>query len=694
QFSDDAPPSVDDVLFVDLNGNGVFDNGFWFQYLNDWYYFPGEWLYIDINNDGFVNQGDYRISSCSCLSNCSICGPMGLVPGYVLATDPDQGYGLSIDANIDEKIKFIDRNSNGSWDYLSEPLYWDKNGDSYVTKDDVRLSDVSTPGATIDKNGKFSSSACSGGEYSIWASFTYNSTCVDGTCGGAVVYNSIPTYAIVTTAVRVEVSPRDITLISGERVQFTAVALDPLDHIVITPTPVWSLLNMDPMYPIGTIDSSTGLFTASSDRCVEGYAIATIHTTCCGDISSTLPPPEENRTSAKIKINNLVDVLEQTISFSGAEISTNLKWFIDQSGDKLKVTITTTPLGTSKELYFTPPTASVGTWQNIFVSVPITELGITTIGTTVTVTLRGDVIPSYPSSKWCTFDYYSFNFTTTPLLTISGDLFTIGASISGSLTSLSDLNSDGALDPLSFIQIVLSGPYTKDFILEPWGSTSVVNVQTDLNGKFNLGTGWTDSFGYHGAKYDGIYRIEALSSPPTYKYIYLKYKDTITTNLGSLTVDLTNLQVIEGTMQLPGSLTPGNNDVYIELWKVDSVKGYERINISDGPINEIVRTSLPPQTYAPVKLGANGYFKIYAIIDEFVTYAFFTRVGNEKSGLGDYEYGRYYDHKANSVYYKEFSIKKPNYEASLFVEPTILYANKLNNFTLFVTDNLGNPLDE
>jgi hypothetical protein len=48
---------------------------------------------------------------------------------------------------------------------------------------------------------------------------TYNSTCVDGTCGGAVVNNSIPTYAIVTTAVRVEVSPRDITLISGERVQ-------------------------------------------------------------------------------------------------------------------------------------------------------------------------------------------------------------------------------------------------------------------------------------------------------------------------------------------------------------------------------------------------------------------------------------------------------------------------------------------
>jgi len=691
QFTDDSPGGSD-VLFVDLNGNGVFDPGFWFQSNNDWYYFPGEWLYIDIDTNKVVSQGDYRILSCSCLSNCSICSSMGLSPGYVLATDPDQGYSLSEDTNIDEKIKFIDRNSNGSWDYLTEPLYWDKNGDSYVTKDDIRLTDVSTPGATIDKNGKFSSSSCAGGEYSIWASFTYNSTCVDGTCGGAVVYNSIPTYAIVTTAVRVEVSPRDITLISGERVQFTAVALDPLDHPVITPTPVWSLINMDPMYPIGTIDSSTGLFTASSDRCVEGYIVATIHTTCCGDISSTLPPPEESRTSAKIKVNGLVDVLEQSITFSGAEISANLKWFVDQSGDKLKVTITTS-LGTSKELYFTPPTASVGTWQNIFVSIPITELGITTIGTTVSVTIRGDVIPSYPSSKWCTFDLYTFNFTTTPLLTISGDSFTIGASISGSLTSLSDLNNDGALDPLPFIKVVLSGPYTKDLILEPWGSTSVVDVQTDLSGKFNLGTGWVDSLGYHGAKYDGIYKIEALSSPPSYKYIYLKYKDTISTNLGNLTVDLTNPQVIEGTLQLPSSLTPGNNDVYVELWKVDPIKG-ERINISDGPINEIVRTSLPPQTYAPVKLGANGYFKIYAIIDELGSYAFFTRVGNDKSGFGDYTYGRYYNQIGNPVPYHTFSIGAPNYKASLLVEPTVLYANKLNYFTLFVTDKDGNPLDE
>jgi hypothetical protein len=693
QFNDDIPAGTD-VLFVDLNGNGVFDNGYWFQSGSDWYYFPGEWLYIDIDNNGVVSQGDYRILSCSCLSNCSICGSMGLLPGYVLATDSDQGYALTADTKIDEKIKFIDRNSNGSWDYETEPLYWDKNGDSYVTKDDVRLSDVSTPGATIDKNGKFSSSACAGGEYSIWASFTYNNTCVDGTCGGAVVYNSIPTYAIVTTAVRVEVSPRDITLISGERVQFTAVALDPLDHVVITPTPVWSLLNMDPMYPVGTIDSSTGLFTASSDRCVEGYAIATIHTTCCGDISSTLPPPEENRTSAKIKVNSLIDVLEQTISFSGAEINANLKWYVDQSGDKLKVTITTTPLGTSKELYFTPPTASVGTWQNIFVSVPITELGITTIGTTVTVTIRGDVIPSYPSSKWCTFDYYSFNFTTTPLLTISGDNFVIGASITGSLTTLSDLNNDGALDPLSFIQIVLSGPYNKDLTLEPWGSTSVVNVQTDLNGKFSLGTGWIDSLGYHGAKYDGIYKIEALSSPPCYKYIYLKYKDTITTNLTSLTVDLINPQIIEGTLQLPSGLTPGNNDVYVELWKIDPVKGYERINISVGPINEIVRTTLPPQTYAPVKLGANGYFKIYAIIDELGSYAIFTRVGNEKSGFGDYKYGRYYNQIGSPVPYRPFSIGAPNYKASLLVEPTVLYANKLNYFTIFVTDPSGNPVDE
>jgi hypothetical protein len=47
-----------------------------------------------------------------------------------------------------------------------------------------------------------------------------------------------------------------------------------------------------------------------------------------------------------------------------------------------------------------------------------------------------------------------------------------------------------------------------------------------------------NSFGYHhGAKYDGIYKIEALSTPPSYKYIYLKYKDTITTDLGKLTVD-------------------------------------------------------------------------------------------------------------------------------------------------------------
>ena len=692
QFTADLPPGID-VKFVDLNGNGVFDPGYWFLSNNDWFYFPGEWLYIDIDNNGAVTEGDYRILSCSCLANCSICGAMGLNPDYVLAQDPDQGYNLSADANIDEKIKFVDKNSNGSWDYLTEPLYWDKNGDSNVSKDDLRLTDVSLAGATIDNDGNFTSSSCSGGEYSIWASFTYNNTCVDGTCGGSVVYNSIPTYAIVTTAVRVEVTPRDITLISGERVQFTAVSFDPLDHVVITPNPVWSLLNIDPMYPVGTIDSSTGLFTASSDRCVEGYAIATIHTTCCGDISSTLPPPEENRTSAKIKINSLIDVLEQSILFSGAEISANLKWFVDQSGDKLKVTITTS-IGTSKELYFTPPTASVGTWQNIFVSVPITELGITTVGTTFSVTIRADVIPSYPSSKWCTFDLYTFNFTTTPLLTIGGDSFIIGSSISGSLTSLSDLDSDGALDPLPFVTVVLSGPYNKDLILEPWGSTSVVDVQTDLSGKFNLGTGWIDSLGYHGAKYDGIYKIEALSSPPSYKYVYLKYKDTITTNLSNLTVDLTNVQIIEGTLQLPGNLTPGNNDVYIELWKVDPVKGLERINISDGPINEIVRTNLPPQTYAPVKLGANGYFKIYALIDELGSYAFFTRVGNTKSGLGDYEYGRYYDQAKNPVPYRPFSIGAPNYKASLLIDPTVLYANKLNYFTLFVTDNLGNPLDE
>lgn len=482
-------------------------------------------------------------------------------------------------------------------------------------------------------------------------------------------------------------------MISGERVQFTAVALDPLDHIVITPPPIWSVLNIDPMFPIGTIDSSTGLFTALSDRCVEGYAIATIHTTCCGDISSTLPPPEENRTSAKIKVNSLIDVLEQSITFSGSEISANIKWFVDQSGDKLKVTITTS-IGTSKELYFTPPTASVGTWQNILVTVPITELGITTVGTTITVTLRADVIPSYPSSKWCTFDLYSFKFTTTPLLSISGNVFTIGSNITGTLTSLSDMNGDGKLDPLQFIQIILSGPYNKDFILEPWGSTSVVNVQTDLNGNFSLGTGWVDSLGYHGAKYDGIYKIEALYTVPTSKYVYLKYKDTITTDLSKLTVDLSTPQVIEGTLQLPNSLTPGNNDVYVELWKVDPVKGYERINISSGPINEIVRTGLPPQTYAPVKLGPNGYFKIYAIIDELGSYALFTRVGNEKSTLGDYLYGRYYDQVGNPTPYRPFTIGAPNYKATLLVEPTVLYANKLNYFTIFVTDPSGNPIDE
>jgi len=692
QFSDDLPTGID-VKFVDLNGNGVFDSGYWFQSGNDWYYFPGEWLYIDIDNNDYVSEGDYRILSCSCLSSCSICGSLGLTPGYVLATDPDQGYPLSTDANIDEKIKFVDRNANGSWDYITEPLYWDKNGDSYVTKDDVRLTDVSTPGATIDKEGRFTSSACAGGEYSIWASFTYNNTCVDGTCGGAVVYNSIPTYAIVTNAVRVEVSPRNITLISGERVQFTARALDPLDHVVITPTPVWSILNIDPMYPIGTIDSSTGIFTASSDRCVEGYVIATIHTTCCGDISSTLPPPEENRTSAKVKVNNLVDVLEETITNFGSEIRANIKWYVDQSGDKLKVTITTS-IGTSKELYITPPTASVGTWQNITVSVPITELGITTVGANVTVTLRADVIPSYPSSKWCTYDLYSFNFTTTPLLSISSDVFTIGDNISGTLTTLSDSNNDGRLDPLQFIQITLSGPYSKDLTLEPWGQTSVVTVQTDLNGNFTLGTGWVDSLGYHGAKYDGIYKIEASSSPPTYKYIYLKYRTTITTDLTKLTVDLSNPQVIEGTLQLPNSLTPGNNDVYVELWKVDPVKGYERVNISDGPINEKVRPSLPPQTYAPVKLQANGYFKIYAIIDELGSYAIFTRVGNEKSSLGDYKYGRYYDQTGKPTPYQPFTIGAPNYKASLLVEPTVLYANKLNYFTIFVTDPNGNPVDE
>ncbi len=197
------------------------------------------------------------------------------------------------------------------------------------------------------------------------------------------------------------------------------------------------------------------------------------------------------------------------------------------------------------------------------------------------------------------------------------------------------MNGDGKLDPLQFIQIILSGPYNKDFILEPWGSTSVVNVQTESKWvTFSLGTGWVDSLGYHGAKYDGIYKIEALYTVPTSKYVYLKYKDTITTDLSKLTVDLSTPQVIEGTLQLPNSLTPGNNDVYVELWKVDPVKGYERINISSGPINEIVRTGLPPQTYAPVKLGPNGYFKIYAIIDELGSYALFTRVGNEKSTLG------------------------------------------------------------
>jgi hypothetical protein len=77
---------------------------------------------------------------------------------------------------------------------------------------------------------------------------------------------------------------------------------------------------------------------------------------------------EENRTSAKIKINNLVDVLEQTISFTGAEISANLKWLIRSKWRQVKSHNNNNSSGTSKELYFhTNNSKCFGTWQNIFV---------------------------------------------------------------------------------------------------------------------------------------------------------------------------------------------------------------------------------------------------------------------------------------------------------------------------------------
>ncbi|MEM1974242.1 MAG: stalk domain-containing protein, partial [Thermoplasmata archaeon] len=81
-------------------------------------------------------------------------------------------------------------------------------------------------------------------------------------------------------------------------------------------------------------------------------------------------------------------------------------------------------------------------------------------------------------------------------------------------------------------------------------------------------------------------------------------------------------------------------------------------------------------------------------IDELGSYALFTRVGNEKSGLGDYLYGRYYDQVGSPTPYRPFTIGAPNYKAYLLVEPTVLYANKLNYFTIFVTDPSGNPIDE
>ncbi|MDI6860537.1 MAG: stalk domain-containing protein [Caldisericia bacterium] len=666
--------------FVDTNGNGLYD----------W----GEPIYIDVDNSGTVSSGDIRLAWVSNYKPNSIVGP----------TDTDITHSLN--SFQSSPIKFVDNNGDVAWN-PGEPLYIDTNGNGIVEIGDIRLNDYEDINATIDKNGTFYSPSCGGGTYNIWASFNYNDGCPGNACGGfSIVYNSNPVFAQVTMGIKVWVTPDSISLISGERQQFFARTEDALYHTVITPSPKWSILNNDPAIPIGTIDSETGLFTASSNYHPTGYIIATVYTSCCGTISSTVPPlmpPDWAITSGFVRVNALVDVVKSSFKLCGSGFLVNIKWYIDQLGDKLKVTITTNT-GYAKIIDKSPPVSTPGQWVNIPIYISAQELGLN-VGQVTTVTIRGDVVPSYPSTKWWLEDYEQFEFKATPLMTVGGQtgcdgilIATIGDTLPGTLTTLSDLNFDGKLDPLNFVTITMTGPGRFDeygnFYLEPWSSV-VYTTSTDINGLFSIVTGSFNSVtGYQGAKYDGIYIIEAQTNPKVYMYIYLKYKDTITTDLSKLTVDLSTPQIIEGTLQLPGSLTPGNNDVYVELWKVDPVKGYERVNISDGPINEIVRANLPPQTYAPVKLGPNGYFKIYAIIDELGSYAIFTRVGNEKSGLGDYKYGRYYNQIGNPVPYRPFTIGAPNYKATLLVEPTVLYANKLNYFTIFVTDSSGNPLDE
>lgn len=668
-------------LFVDTNGNGLYD----------W----GEPIYKDDDGSGTVSMNDTRLSW------------IGSYPpnSTVAITDTDIGQKLTSFSSA--PVKFIDINVDGNWQ-INEPIYLDINGNDKVDIGDIRLNDYLDPNATIDSTGKFSSPSCGGGTYNIWASFNYNDGCPGNACGGfSVVYNSNPVFAQVTMGIKVWVSPDSISLISGERQQFYARTEDALYHTVITPPPVWSILNNDPANPIGTIDPDTGTFTASSNFHPTGYIIATVHTSCCGNISSTVPPispPDWAITSGFVRVNALVDVVKTSFKLCGSGFLVNIRWYVDQLGDKLKITITTSA-GYAKIIDKSPPVSTPGQWVNIPIYISAQELGLN-VGQAATVIIRGDVVPSYPSTKWWLEDYESFEFKATPVMTVGGQTgcdgiltATIGDTLSGTLTTLSDLNFDGKLDPIPGAIVTLTGPGRFDqfggFYLEPWASVVYTTSTDPLNGTFSLITGsFNPITGYQGAKYDGIYVVEAQTTPKVSMYIYLKYKDTITTDLLKLTVDLNVPQVIEGTLQLPNSLTPGNNDVYVELWKVDPVKGYERVNISDGPINEIVRTNLPPQTYAPVKLGANGYFKIYAIIDELGSYAIFTRVGNEKSGLGDYQYGRYYNQVGSPVPYHPFSIGAPNYKASLLVEPTVLYANKLNNFTLFVTDNLGNPLDE
>ncbi len=667
-------------FFVDTNGNGIYN----------W----GEPIYRDNDTSGTVSIGDTRLSW------------VGNYPpnSTVVVTDTDIGQKLTSFQSA--PVKFIDLNGSANWD-PAEPLYLDTNSNNKVDIGDVRLNEYIDPNATIDKTGKFSSPSCGGGTFNIWASFRYNDACPGNSCGGlSVVHNSNPVIAQVTMGIKVWVSPDSVSLISGERQQFFAKTEDALYHTVITPPPVWSILNNDLANPIGTIDPETGILTASSNTHPTGYIIATVHTSCCGNISSTVPPispPDWAITSGFVRVNSLVDVIKSSFKICGSGFQVNIKWYVDQLGDKLKITLTT-DTGYAKIIDKSPPVSTPGQWVIIPIYISSQELGLN-IGQSARVTVRADVVPSYPSTKWWLEDYEQFDFKATPLMIIGGFTgcegiltATIGNTLSGSLTTLSDTNFDGKLDPISFSTINMTGPGRFDefsnFYLEPW-ATTVVTTSTDLNGVFNIVTGKFDPIlGYQGAKYDGIYIIEAQTTPKVYMYIYLKYKITTTTDLSKLSVDLNLPQTIEGALQLPSGLTPGNNDVYIELWKVDPVKGYERINISDGPINEIVRTGQPPAIYAPVKLGANGYFKIYAIIDELGSYAFFTRVGNEKSGLGDYEYGRYYDQLGNPTPYQPFSIGAPNYKASLLVEPTIIYANKLNNFTLFVTDNLGNPLDE